>query len=47
MPKVKTTYVYKIQSIFNEFSDKIMESINYYEFLSSASSKNAYKILFH
>ena len=28
MPKVKTTYVYKIQSIVKEFPDEFMESIN-------------------
>ena len=28
MPKVKTTYAYKIQSIFKEFPDEFMESIN-------------------
>ena len=28
MPKVKTTYAYKIQSIVKEFPDKFMESIN-------------------
>ena len=28
MPKVKTTYAYKIQSIFKEFPDEITESIN-------------------
>ena len=28
MPKVKTIYVYKIQSIVTEFSDEFMESIN-------------------
>ena len=28
MPKVKTTYAYKIQSIVKELSDKFMESIN-------------------
>ena len=28
MPKVKTTYTYKIQSKVNEFSDEFMESIN-------------------
>ena len=28
MPKVKTTYAYKIQSIVREFSDEFMESIN-------------------
>ena len=27
MPKVKTTYAYKIQSIVEEFPDKFMESI--------------------
>ena len=26
MPKVKTTYTYKIQSIVKEFSDEFMES---------------------
>ena len=28
MPKVKTTYAYKIQSIIKEFPDEFMESIN-------------------
>ena len=28
MPKVKTTYAYKIQSTVKEFPDKFMESIN-------------------
>ena len=28
MPKVKITYVYKVQSIINEFPDDFMESIN-------------------
>ena len=28
MPKVKTTYAYKIQFIVNEFPDKFLESIN-------------------
>ena len=28
MPKVKTAYAYKIQSIVKEFSDEFMESIN-------------------
>ena len=28
MPKVKTTYAYKIQSIVKEFPDNFMESIN-------------------
>ena len=28
MPKVKTTYAYKIQSIVKEFLDEFMESIN-------------------
>ena len=28
MPKVKTTYAYKIQSIVNEFPDEFMESSN-------------------
>ena len=28
MPKVRTTYAYKIQSIVKKFSDKFMESIN-------------------
>ena len=28
MPKVKTTYAYKIQSNVKEFSDKFMQSIN-------------------
>ena len=28
MPKVKTTYAYKTQSIVKEFSDEFMESIN-------------------
>ena len=28
MPKVKTTYAYKIQSIVKEFPDEFMESIN-------------------
>ena len=28
MPKVKTTYAYIIQSIFKEFLDEFMESIN-------------------
>ena len=28
MPKVKTTYAYKIQFIVKEFPDKFMESIN-------------------
>ena len=28
MPKVKTTYSYKIQSIVKEFRDEFMESIN-------------------
>ena len=28
MPKVKTTYAYKIQCIVKEFSDEFMESIN-------------------
>ena len=28
MPKVKTTYAYKIQSILKEFPDECMESIN-------------------
>ena len=28
MPKVKTTYTYKIQSIVKEFPDKCMKSIN-------------------
>ena len=28
MPRVKTTYTYKIQSIVKEFSDEFMESIN-------------------
>ena len=28
MPKVKTTYSYKIRSIVKEFSDEFMESIN-------------------
>ena len=28
MPKVKTTYAYKIQSIVKEFPDQFMESIN-------------------
>ena len=28
MPKVKTTYAYKIQSIFKEFPDEFVESIN-------------------
>ena len=29
MPKVKTTYAYKIQSIVKEFPDQFMESINH------------------
>ena len=29
MPKVKATYVCKIQSIVKEFHDEIMENINY------------------
>ena len=29
MPKVKTTYAYKIQSIVKEFPDEFKESINY------------------
>ena len=28
MPKVKTTYAYKIQFIVKEFPDEFMESIN-------------------
>ena len=28
MPKVKTTYAYKIQSIFKEFPDEFVENIN-------------------
>ena len=28
MPKVKTTYAYKIQSIVKEIPDEFMESIN-------------------
>ena len=28
MPKVKTTYAYKIQSMVNKFPDEFMESIN-------------------
>ena len=28
MPKVKTTYAYKIQSIVKEFPNEFMESIN-------------------
>ena len=28
MPKVKTTYAYKIQSIVKEFPDEFMESTN-------------------
>ena len=28
MPKIKTTYAYKIQSIVKEFPDKFMENIN-------------------
>ena len=28
MPKAKTTYAYKIQSIVKEFPDEFMESIN-------------------
>ena len=28
MPKVKTTYAYKIQSIVKEFPDEFMQSIN-------------------
>ena len=28
MPKVKTTYAYKIQSLVKEFPNKFMESIN-------------------
>ena len=28
MPKVKTTYAYKIQSVVKEFPDKFKESIN-------------------
>ena len=28
MPKVRTTYAYKIQSIVKEFPDEFMESIN-------------------
>ena len=28
MPKVKTTYAYKIHSIVKEFPDEFMESIN-------------------
>ena len=28
MPKVKTTYAYKVQSIVKEFLDQFMESIN-------------------
>ena len=28
MPKTKTTYAYKIQSIVKEFHDEFMESIN-------------------
>ena len=28
MPKVKTTYAYKIQCIVKEFPDEFMESIN-------------------
>ena len=28
MPKVKTTYAYKIQSVVKEFPDEFMESIN-------------------
>ena len=28
MPKVKTTYAYKIQSIVKEFPSEFMESIN-------------------
>ena len=28
MPKVKTTYAYKIQSIVKEYSDEFMESVN-------------------
>ena len=30
MPKVETTYSYKIQSIVKEFPDEFMESINNY-----------------
>ena len=29
MPKVKTTYAYKIQSIVEEFLDEFMQSINH------------------
>ena len=39
MPKVKTTYAYKIQSIVKEFPDEFMESINnqlYYNLCSYA-----------
>ena len=28
MPKVKTTYAYKIQSVVKEFPDEFMQSIN-------------------
>ena len=30
MPKVKTTYADKIQSIVKEFPDEFIQSINYY-----------------
>ena len=43
MPKVKTSYAYKIQSIVNKFHDEFMESINnqlYYNLCNCADSCN-------
>ena len=43
MPKVKTTYAYKIQCIVKEFPDELMKSINnqlYCNFYNCAVSCN-------
>ena len=43
MPKVKTTYAYKIQSIVKKFSDEFMENINnqfYCNFCNCAIFRN-------
>ena len=48
MPKVKTIYVYKIQSIVKELPDKFMESINnqlYCNLYNCAVSCNKYFLI--
>ena len=49
MPKFKTAYAYKIQSIVKEFSDEFMESINnqlYCNFCNCAvSCKNDFLLI--